>query len=149
MYYNKKHMKAFLAALSRVDESHFHISAEYGRPYADVILTEYTLSHACGATACAGGWAAIDPECNKLGFKALKNIHGSLFSFTYKNTARINALIAFLEMDSGVAKEIFGYSLRTREVYGKQIGKITCFDVMVALEYYCLTGELIEPEDLL
>jgi len=148
MRYNKKHMKAFLAALSRVDENHFNIGIEYNAP-GNGETTKYALFNGCGTTACAGGWAALDPECNKLGFRALKNIFGGVNCFGYKNTARINALIAFLEMDRGVAVSIFGYSGRTKEIYGKPIGKITCFDVMVALEYYCLTGELIEPEDLL
>ena len=148
MSYNKKHMKAFLAALSRVDENHFYIGAEYNAP-GNVETTKYALFNGCGTTACAGGWAALDPECNKLGFKTLKNIHGVVNGFSYKNRFSRIALINFLEMDSYVAEAIFGYGLSTSAVYGKHTGKITCFDVMVALEYYCLTGELIEPKDLL
>ena len=148
MRYNKKHMKAFLAALSRVDENHFNIGIEYNAP-GNGETTKYALFNGCGTTACAGGWAALDPECNKLGLRALKNIFGVVNFFGCKNRLSCGALINFLEMDIYVAEAIFGYSDRTEGVYGKPIDKITCFDVMVALEYYCLTGELIEPEDLL
>ena len=154
--YNRKHMAAFLTALSFIEEKDFNLASEYASNDPNIatfsITEEDVRTHKCGTVACAAGWAAVDPVCNKLGFTVKRSpVYGtnnvSFLRIAYKGDESVTAVMKFLGIPQDIAYNLFGYngSEGNHKVYGTFYAyEVTLEEVMIAVEYYCLTGELIQ-----
>lgn len=60
----------------------------------------------CGTTACALGWASLDPEFNEQGLRALK-IQGGFMYPTYNGLLGIHAAQEFFHLDRDQAYYLF------------------------------------------
>jgi len=140
---NKDRIKLAIEILTAIPETHFDIDSEFNTSFTDERTADKFKEPACGTTACALGWMALDPECQALGFKPDTTTDNILCGIQYKGEESASAGAAFFDIDYEKSAALFAYnSDGCRDLYNKGFSDITQFDVIYQLEFLRLTGEL-------
>jgi hypothetical protein len=100
---NKERLQTLITVLKRVAESRFDINSWQETEFEeDAVETEAEL-HACGMTACVGGWLAVSPE-----FKADGGMVTYYGSPSFNGKFGEEAIEKYLMCDTATAQGVCG-----------------------------------------
>lgn len=127
---NKRRLLKLADILDKVPRKHFDLGCFTNSLPENI--------HTCGTTACALGYAAVDPGFRRAGLKFTSNIG---LDIQYRKWSGTYAAMSFFELDEATILSLF-YPNEAREYYNRPWDKITPKMVSRAIRNLVKEGSL-------